>query len=147
LRGVLASEVLPKLRLHEFFQVNVEKIVEEFKKHCRGKEKGIESKSGDLFVQQDPLYRRFGSTVDLDLAVNLFYSKYVNGLPEEEQIERSAELLICKLHAINHDKYNESLGHIDAILNATMGHVFYERVDGNGPRIPRVDKNKTLTTK
>lgn len=34
--AVLAQEVLPELRLHEFFQIDVEKVVSEFKKHCPG---------------------------------------------------------------------------------------------------------------
>lgn len=98
-------------------------------------------------IIQDPLYRRFGSTVDLDLAVNLFYSKYINGHPEQEQIENSAELLRCKLEALNQVKSLESLGHIDSILNATMGHVAYERVSLDGLRVPLVEKHKPLTTK
>ena len=147
LRAVLAQDILPALRLHEFFQVDVERVVEDFKKHCSDKKKDYEEQHDDLHIQQDPLYRRFGSTVDLDLAVNLFYLKYINGLPEQEQIEKSAELLRCKLSALNQEKFVESLGVIDSILNATMGHVNYERVDSGGLRVPLVSKDKPLTTK
>lgn len=147
LRAALAQEVLPKLHLHEFFQVNVEQILDDFKKHCSANEKGFEDKHGDLYIVQDPLYRRFGSTVDLDLAVNSFYTKYINGLPESEQVDKSAELLRCKLDSLNQEKFIESLDIIDSILNATMGHVFYERVDMNGPRVTLVEKHQPLTTK
>lgn len=147
MRAALAQEVLPKLRIHEFFQVDVDKIVEDFKKHCSGKFNEVEGHDSDLHIEQDELYRRFGSTVNLDLAAHVYYTKYINGLPATEQIEKSAELLRCKLNALNHDKFNESLGIIDSILNATMGHVNYERVDSNGPRVPLVQKDHPLTTK
>jgi glycogen debranching enzyme len=144
LRNVLAQEVLPKLKLHEFFQVDVEKVLKDFKEHCLVKKNSSENDARDLCIQQDKWYRRFGSTIDLDIAVNMFYSKY--DVSESDQVDTSAELLRCKLDALNQEKYLQSLDIIDSILNATMGHVFYERVNMNGPRIAKVEKEHPLTT-
>lgn len=61
--------------------------------------------------------------------------------------ESGVELLRCKLEMLNQKKYLESLDIIDSILNATVGHILYERVDMDGLRIPIVDKHRPLTNK
>jgi glycogen debranching enzyme len=131
-RAVLAQEILPKLRLHEFYQLDVDRTVDQFKEHCL--KNNAKGKDGPLEIIQDPLYRRFGSTIDLDVAVNLFNADGV-------------ELFRSNLEELNEEKLADTSGHLEAIINASLGHVHYERISKEGPRKSLIDKDTPLTAK
>ncbi|KAG7275133.1 hypothetical protein CRUP_024699, partial [Coryphaenoides rupestris] len=68
-------DVFLRVRLWEFLQVNVEKAVEQFQKLLHsGGERLAPSPEGkkQLRVLKDPQYRRFGNTVDMKSALQLF---------------------------------------------------------------------------
>lgn len=71
---MLRTTVLPRAKLWEYFCVDVEVIVKEFKTtvcHLNGGEHARpEGKA--LVIIQDPQYRRLGSTVDASLTLELF---------------------------------------------------------------------------
>lgn len=78
---MLRTTVLPRAKLWEYFSVDVEAIVKEFKTtvcHLNGGEHARpEGKS--LVIIQDTQYRRLGSTVDAPLTLELFnIFQYVN---------------------------------------------------------------------
>ncbi|KIH44203.1 hypothetical protein ANCDUO_25778, partial [Ancylostoma duodenale] len=68
---LLRTEILPKMRLHEFFQINIDESVKKFEELARA---GASSEMLDenLPMQQDPEWRRFGCTVDFDKALKIF---------------------------------------------------------------------------
>ncbi|KAG2461533.1 GDE enzyme, partial [Polypterus senegalus] len=96
IRKIIWEDVYPKLKLWEFFQVNVEKGVEQFKTvlvQGKHKTKGKLDPKQHLKIIQDPNFKRFGSTVDLNLALETFipnryftYSYKDMSLVEEEKL-------------------------------------------------------------
>ncbi len=72
--SVLKDVVLPRTRLWEYFSVDVEAIVKEFKttvRHLNGGEHP-RPEGKYLTIVQDPQHRRLGSTVDASLTLELF---------------------------------------------------------------------------
>lgn len=51
------------------------------------------------------------------------------------------------LEQLNQRGYEEAQDHINAAINAIIGHVAYERVNGNGPRRGAVSLENPLVTK
>lgn len=75
IRHVLHTEVLAKLKLHEMYICDSQKLTIEFLNLSRSKvipvpESKIETEN--LTLLQDPQFRRFGSGVDMSLALKLF---------------------------------------------------------------------------
>ncbi|CAD5217959.1 unnamed protein product [Bursaphelenchus xylophilus] len=144
LRNALLTQVLPEVRLEEFFQVDVTKIIDEFQQHVKNNTNSAVCDC-PLALIQDPEFKRFGSTIDFQLASNIFNNDIPN-LSEEQRLAKNVDDLRNALEALNENKRKEVQGHIEAIVNATLGHVAYERVDGHGLRVPRVTKERPLTT-
>lgn len=68
---------MPALRLHEFYLADVNALVKEFIErmdtNLTPSESSTQNQSGvQLKLVQDPLYRRLSSTVDWDVAFDLF---------------------------------------------------------------------------
>ncbi|KAH9488900.1 hypothetical protein Btru_058327, partial [Bulinus truncatus] len=59
-------------RIHEFFCVDVEHIVKEFEKAFETRAGMVNRTENQLTIVQDPEYRRFKSTIDMDLALKLY---------------------------------------------------------------------------
>lgn len=70
----LLEMVLPEARLWEYSSVDVEAMVDEFRTAVYRLNGGSHPRPGGkrLQIVQDKLYRRLGSTVDLELALELF---------------------------------------------------------------------------
>ena len=70
----LLDTVLPGARLWEYFSVDVEAVVEEFRTAVYRLNGGSHPRPEGKRLQiiQDKLYRRLSSTVDMDLALELF---------------------------------------------------------------------------
>ena len=66
--------MLPKAKLWEYFSVDVEAIVKEFRTSVYRLNGGEHPrpKGKQLSIIQDSLYRRLGSTVDASLTMELF---------------------------------------------------------------------------
>lgn len=70
----LLDTVLPQARLWEYFSVNVEKLVNSFRAAVYHLNGGSHPRPHGrlLYIIQDPKYKRLGSTVDMNLALELF---------------------------------------------------------------------------
>uniref|UniRef100_A0A8L8K969 Amylo-alpha-1,6-glucosidase n=1 Tax=Heligmosomoides polygyrus TaxID=6339 RepID=A0A8L8K969_HELPZ len=68
---ILRTEVLPKINLHEFFQVDIEQLVQKFEELAK---EGASSDPLDEYlpITHDPEWRRFGSSVDWSKAMRIF---------------------------------------------------------------------------
>lgn len=75
IRALLKDELLPNLKIQEVFLVNVDELVDNFSKLVdAGQKPNLENLDDpDLKIIQDPTYRRFKSTVDLNLAVKMHF--------------------------------------------------------------------------
>ncbi|CAB3411249.1 unnamed protein product [Caenorhabditis bovis] len=144
---ILRSEVLPKAKLHEFFQVDVNAVVAKFEKLIR-EANGPTQEPLDEFLEilQDPEWRRFGSEIDYQKALRIFNKPRGDASDEEDRIRKCIGSLRGHLEHANLKQGEFSWGIIMDGLNAVIGHISYERVAGHGPRKGLVSPDSTLTT-
>lgn len=76
LRHQIMTNYLPKIRIEEFYIINVEKYVDSFARELRKRapptEKLTTDRSSEIVIHQDPEYKRFGSTINLELAFEIY---------------------------------------------------------------------------
>ena len=74
--SLLHRKIVPETRLWEYYAVDYDRIVDEFKsvlsREDAPRPDNPDRENVQLVVIQDPEYRRFGSTVDIDVAVKMF---------------------------------------------------------------------------
>ncbi|XP_041924454.1 glycogen debranching enzyme isoform X2 [Alosa sapidissima] len=143
LRNIIWKDVFPRVKLWEFFQVNVDKAVEQFKKLLMSGNKpansGTEGKS-KLRIIQDPQHRRFGNTVDLNTALEHFAQ---NG----NDVVDCCNRLRKKLEEINKEFLEEMHRHQEQATNCMMGSITYDRLAGHGPKLGAVTRKDPLLTR
>ncbi|KAK1884943.1 Glycogen debranching enzyme, partial [Dissostichus eleginoides] len=113
LRGILWQEVFYRLRLWEFLQVSVDEAVEQFRQLLQAGRLGGKSTSSSDFkkqltIVQDPQHRRFGNTVDMNSAFDIFR-------PHSMSRSDTQECCLCfrkGLEEMNLDLYKEMNDHV-----------------------------------
>ncbi|CAL8347014.1 unnamed protein product [Merluccius merluccius] len=145
LRSVLWQGVFPEVRLWEFFQVNVEKTVERFRALLKNDTKLDHNKSGGkgLRVIQDPSFRRYGNTVDMDSALETF----VPQSRAPQHIQECCDSLKQRLNELNGQQYHIVHQHQEQAANCIVGTVVYERLADHGPKLGPVNKKNPLVTR
>ena len=84
--SLLRTFYLPKLKMEELFTVDLEALTGQFEKRLRSAgrpNKDASQRRGELELVQDPGFRRLRSSVDLDVAVDIFNANY-NDIPDDE---------------------------------------------------------------
>ncbi|KAK6026742.1 hypothetical protein OSTOST_07272, partial [Ostertagia ostertagi] len=121
---ILRTEVLPKIRLHEFFQVDVEKNVRKFEEMAK---EGASSEPLDEFlpIEQDPEWRRFGSSVDWTKAMRIFNRPRDDATSEEDRIAKCVAAFEYHLHYLNGEAGKVAWEILMSGLRAMMGHILY----------------------
>uniref|UniRef100_A0A914BV47 Glycogen debranching enzyme n=1 Tax=Acrobeloides nanus TaxID=290746 RepID=A0A914BV47_9BILA len=146
LKTILTNKIYPSIRMHEFFQANVGNLIKEFEKLAR--ERGVEKEPRDDFLPliQDPDFRRFGGTVDLELALKIFNRERPGAASEEDRVQQCTQSFANHLSALNKEAANQAWGHENCGINAILGHVHYERVADHGPKRGDVTLKHPLVT-
>ncbi|XP_028282971.1 glycogen debranching enzyme isoform X1 [Parambassis ranga] len=146
IRSVLWEDVFPQLKLWEFFQVNVDSTVEQFRILLQNGTKTDHKKPGEkkgLKIIQDPQYRRFGFTLDMDSALETF----VPHSSSPQHIEDCCGWLKQKLIELNAEQHHIIHQHQEQASNCIMGTVVYERLADHGPKLGPVSKKNPLVTR
>ncbi|KAK6055650.1 hypothetical protein COOONC_06844 [Cooperia oncophora] len=143
---ILRTEVLPKIRLHEFFQVNVEENVKKFEEMARAQGPSSEPLDEFLPIAQDPEWRRFGSSVDWDKAMRIFNRNRDDASSEDDRIAKCVDAFTYHLHYLNGEAGKEAWEILMAGLRAMMGHIYYQRLADDGPKYGAVTPKHKLTT-
>uniref|UniRef100_A0A7N6BVC3 Glycogen debranching enzyme n=1 Tax=Anabas testudineus TaxID=64144 RepID=A0A7N6BVC3_ANATE len=119
IRTVLRQDLFPEIKLWEFYQVKVESAVEQFRILLQngGKTGG---KPG-LKIVQDPQFRRYGNTVDMDSALETFCGTNFSTCTP------------CCFY--------------DQAANCIVGNVVYERLADHGPKLGPVNRKNPLVTR
>ena len=133
-KDLLKSFYLPKVKIPEFFLVDVEKTVEAFSKKIKESCVNYELDAEEIKIVQDPEFRKNMSTVDLDVAVKKYNKPKENINQEEERIQfcvaQFRQDLICLVSA----KHTEVMAHLlQGVENVAAG-AAYQHVDPHGPR-------------
>ncbi|GMS83451.1 hypothetical protein PENTCL1PPCAC_5626 [Pristionchus entomophagus] len=141
----IRHSVLAPLRLHEFYQIDVEKSVQEFEKIAQN---GPSSDNLDesLPLIQDDQYRRKGCTVDMEKAGRIFNRQRGDASDESHRVHLCTEAFRGHLLHLNGEGEKKEHSIMDDIVGACSGHIRYERVEGGGPRKGLVKEDTPLLT-
>ncbi|KAG9264788.1 glycogen debranching enzyme-like [Astyanax mexicanus] len=146
IRGIFWQDVYPKTKLWEFFQVKVEPLVEKFRTLLQNGSKPSKIQTDgkkQLKIIQDPQYNRFGCTVDLNTALEIFVS---NG-NSPGAIEDCCNWFRKRLEELNAEQFKEVNYHQEQATNCCMGTVSYERLADHGPKLGPVTRKHPLVTR
>lgn len=94
----------------------------------------------DLVLIQDPEYKRYGTTIDFDLAVSIYNVYRSDAFDEDTRRRKCIEEFRLKLEQLNGAVECEIEGFLSYAVDNALAGVRYERVQGDGPRI-RVNDN------
>ncbi|XP_029970686.1 glycogen debranching enzyme isoform X1 [Salarias fasciatus] len=146
IRSVMWQDVFPQIKLWEFFQVKVDSAVEQFRtllqKGTKPDQSKTEGKKG-LKIIQDPEYRRFGNTVDMDSALETF----VPHSSSSQHIDECCGWLRQRVNELNEEQRNVVNQHQEQAINCLLGNVLYERLAGHGPKLGPVTRKDPLVTR
>jgi glycogen debranching enzyme len=145
--NILKEEVLPPLRLWEFFIINIDDAVNEMRASIKQSQK-IEEPYYDVDLNDDnkiteKIFKegiyyeshrdRFSIKVKLECALRLFNSTPCTDLTDGE-IDRRCEKYQHMLEKLNLPMYMEVNDHIQSIVSNVASTVRYERLADHGPK-------------
>ncbi|KAK7944592.1 hypothetical protein WMY93_000320 [Mugilogobius chulae] len=146
IRTVMWEDIFPQIKLWEFFQVDVDSAVLQFKallmKGAQADHSKTEGVKG-LKIIQDPEYRRYGNTVDMDSALETF----VPHSSSAEHLEECCGWFRQRLTQLNEEQHKLVHQHQEQAINCILGNVVYERLAGHGPKLGPVTRKDPLVTR
>lgn len=149
LRHQIMTQYLPKIKLHEFYQVDVEKYFHIFVDAIRSRtppSPQTEICSIELTFEQDKEYRRKAVTIDIELALKLYNVFRNDCFDEDTRIRKCSETFRNTLENYNSKLKTEIESHLDhAVDNALCG-VRYERIQTDGPSYRIINAHTPLFT-
>ncbi|XP_044288195.1 glycogen debranching enzyme isoform X1 [Varanus komodoensis] len=144
IRKVIWEDVYPRIRLWEFFQVDVNKAVQQFKTLLtQGGSKVKTDPKQHLAIIQDPEFKRLGCTVDMNIALNTFIP-HSNG---PAAIEECCDWFRKRVEELNNEKFRQTNYHQEQAINCVLATVNYERLAGHGPQLGSVTRKFPLVTR
>ncbi|CAI5441641.1 unnamed protein product [Caenorhabditis angaria] len=143
---LLRAEVLPKARLHEFFQIDIIKTKSHFENLIKNGPTKDPLDGETIEIIQDLKWRRFGSSVDFEKALRIYNQERGDASNENERIQKCVASFGEHLEKLNMKAGEESWNIILGGLNAVMGHISYERIADHGPKKGLVSPDSPLTT-
>ncbi|XP_035229752.1 glycogen debranching enzyme-like isoform X2 [Stegodyphus dumicola] len=141
IKGALQGYFKHLLRLHEFFMLDVDEIVNKFWEIAGEPDRLLKKQSGELKIIQDPEYRRFKSTINMDLALSIYAPNKMMSIPE---INKSCDNLRHKLEELNNAKKGEIDMHFYAAVENILSAVRYERLNPSGPKLKALSAQHPL---
>ncbi|XP_007422039.1 glycogen debranching enzyme isoform X1 [Python bivittatus] len=144
IRKIIWEDIFPKIKLWEFFQVDVNKVVQQFKTLLtKGSSKVKTDPNQHLAVIQDPEFKRFGCTVDMNVALNTFIP-HSNGLAA---VEECCNRFRKRVEELNDEKFRQTNYHQEQAINCILATVNYERLAGHGPKLGAITRKCPLVTR
>ncbi|XP_027724061.1 glycogen debranching enzyme isoform X1 [Vombatus ursinus] len=146
IRKIVWEDIYPKIQLWEFFQVDVNKAVQQFRALLTQENRKTITKSDPkqlLKITQDPEYKRLGCTVDMNIALATFIPH--NSGPAA--IDECCNWFRKRIDELNAEKLRQINYHQEQAVNCILGNVFYERLAGHGPKLGPVTRKHPLVTR
>lgn len=145
IKARLRDHVFPRLRLWEFFTVDVELITGNFRTQVYHLNGGTRPhREGRLKVTQDPQYRRLRSSVDPNQVMELYNVEWPGAVCFEERIQCCCNALTSELNRLNQEAIDRLQGQLYKALEAIAGTIRYRFLASNGPHIPKVTEKDSL---
>lgn len=171
IRHIFTNEYLPVGRFEEFYILNESKVLEEFEHHLIRYIFGKEAKKDNLdeasIVQlpskpnkpsqgiellQDSEYRRFGTTIDFEEALQDIFDNvpYDGQLDDRQALCTWINFALARfeklLKELNQKKRDQIQDHLANAVDNVIKGARYERLDPSGPKIASVSKKSPLAT-
>ncbi|XP_023190606.1 glycogen debranching enzyme isoform X1 [Xiphophorus maculatus] len=146
LRRVFWEDMFPQIKLWEFYQVNVENAVEQFRILLQNGTKPDHSKTEGnkgLEIIQDLQCCRYGNRVNMDSALETF----VPHSSSPQHIEECCGWLKQKLTEMNEEQYHIIHQHQEQAVNCIVENIVYERLADHGPKLGPVTRKEPLVTR
>ena len=137
------------MNIAELYLLDIDASLKQFKelldKYCEtSKPQKLNEISPKLEINLDEKYRRFKSTVDLNIALKIVCNEIDYNGNSDQWIESSIESIRHKLTVLNENMRNEVNHHLsDGIENAIKS-MRYERIDEWGPKHKLVSLKQPL---
>ncbi|XP_016953294.2 glycogen debranching enzyme isoform X1 [Drosophila biarmipes] len=148
LKYQLHTSYLSKVNIHELYQCDVMKYVNEFMTQVRTREppKNVanEHRFQEIQLIQDPEYRRLASTINFELALEIFNAFHGDCFDEESRFRKCAETLRRHLDALNERVRAEIQGYLNYAIDNVLAGVRYERVQGDGPQVKEISEKHSV---
>lgn len=145
LEEILLKKVVPDLKLWEFFQVDVDAILQEFdnaiKKFTDDGYEKIKGPCPTVSIIQDMQFRRLMSTIDIDVAVHQFYTT-----SKPPVIDIARQNLASTLVWLNKMKKQEVQEDMLSAVKNVISTIRYERLDDQGPKKISISSQSPLVT-
>lgn len=146
IRAAMHGYYLPQVKIPELFLVDVDSLIEEFIKKVKENKISLNTEHKSLEIIQDPEYHRFGSRVDMTIALNNFNIPR-NTENEEERIKICIDDFKRRLEELNNEKRHLIQLHLSSAVENVLSGVRYQRLDPNGPKLKLVSKKNPLVPK
>lgn len=146
IRKIIWEDVFPKIQLWEFFQVDVDRAVKQFRGLLTQGNREVATPPDaqrHLEIIQDPEYRRLGCAVDMNLALATFIP-HNNG---PAAIDECCDWFRKRVEELNAEKRQLVNSHQEQAVNCVLGNVFYERLAGHGPKLGPITRKDPLVTR
>ncbi|XP_065200578.1 glycogen debranching enzyme isoform X2 [Planococcus citri] len=149
IRYALLENVLPKVKIEELYIVDVDSIVAEFLQKCRSLPPPSSNPNTtgvlpNLNIVQDEEFRRKRSTVDMNLALQLYNTFRNDCFDEQTRLQKCASEFKSHLEALNTDLKNTLKNHITAGIDNCIAGLRYFRVQPDGPGIREITAESPL---
>lgn len=150
LRYQLNNVYLPKVNLQELYQCDVLKYANEFMQEVRKREppKNVakDARFNEVKLIPNKEYRRLGSTIDLELALDIFNAFHGDCFDEESRFRKCAETLRHHLERLNEEVRADIQECLTNAVNNCLAGVRYERIQQDGPKVRIIsDKHPVFT--
>lgn len=147
---VFRHKVLPTFRLHEFYCVNIEKLLKEFKNAIQqNTTASYDNPANHISIIQDKEFRRFKCYVDMNLALKLYntdrhHRPGPGALSREDRIAKCCEALMKEVASLNAVKERELQDHLNVAVDNFLGNVRWRFVNPDGPKLGIVTADEPL---
>ncbi|XP_050816886.1 glycogen debranching enzyme isoform X2 [Gopherus flavomarginatus] len=144
IRKIIWEDIYPRIKLWEFFQVDVNKAVQQFKTLLtQGNRKTKSDPNQHLQRIQDPEYKRLGCTVDMNIALATFIP-HSNG---PAAIEECCNWFQKRIEELNAEQFQQTTYHQEQAVTCLLETVVYERLADHGPKQGPVSRKYPLVTR
>ncbi|KDE06879.1 amylo-1,6-glucosidase [Microbotryum lychnidis-dioicae p1A1 Lamole] len=157
---VLEGEMLPSLKLHEYYAINVEREVAAFTSAWSASKAGSNATSSHLgemppkklaenFIKKclpknwNQLGPRYHVKVDQDASIT-FIAALTGAKPGSDTAEQASKELQRVLDIINVSRYEQYDDDRKAILTNTRSRIRYTRIDADGPKYGKISNKSPL---
>lgn len=138
-RALIYDEYFPKVKIYEFFMLDVANVLDEFEKKILSSDPPSEEANHglsleDIVLIQDPEFCRLKCSIDFDVALKIFNVKHNHCQKEEDRILHCCSELKKRLDQLNHEAYNKAWEHLNSGVDNVFKGAHYHRVAEDGPK-------------